>query len=160
MNINQNTPKINLNSLKISKAKTSDFDEILKLLKQLWPKKLKLERLINKYKTEIKSKSKLYFLINLKKRTVGFYSLKIIKQKSVLYIDELVIDSSLRAKGIGTATMENIMFFAKRNGYKKIQLYSNFRRKKTHNFYQKLGFKKQISLISLFKRAFIFTKTI
>jgi len=145
--------------LKITKAKTEDFDKILKLLKQLWPKKKKLERLLNQYQTEIKSKSKLYFLIN-QKGLVGFYSLRSIKQKTVLYVDELVIDTKFRDKGFGTKVMENIISYAKRNRYEKIQLHSNFRRKETHRFYQKLGFKKNISLISLFRRAFIFTKTI
>lgn len=142
-------PKPTSNNLKITKAKAEDFNEIFKLLKQLWPKKnLKRKKLLSKYKDEIKSKSKLYFSIKLKKKMVGFYSLRSVEQGTGLYLDELVIDTQFRDMGIGTKAMKTILSYAKRNKYKKIQLHSNFRRKSTHHFYQKLGFNKSISLIS------------
>lgn len=154
-------PKIILNNLEIKEAKNEDFNKIIQLLKLLWPKKnLNQEKLFGKYKNEIKLKSKLYFLIDLEEKTVGFYSLRNIKQKTSLYIDELIIGTRFRNIGIGTKIMEDIITYAKKEGYKKIQLYSNFRRKDAHNFYQKLSFNKNINLISLFKRAYIFNKII
>lgn len=160
-NVKQNMPKTTLNNLGIIKAKTKDFNKIFKLLKQLWPKKnLKQEKLFSRYKNEIKSKSKLYYLINLKKKTAGFYSLRSVEQTAGLYIDELVIDTQSRNIGIGTKAIKNIFSYAKKNRYKKIQLHSNFHREKTHKFYQKLGFEKSISLTSSLRRAYIFTKVI
>lgn len=154
-------PKTILNNLEITEAEVEDFNKIFQLLKLLWPgKNLKQEKILGKYKNEIKSKSKLYFLIGLEEKIVGFYSLRNIKQKTILYIDELIVDTQFRNIGIGTKTMETIIIYAKENKYKKIQLHSNFRRKNAHNFYQKLGFNKGISLTSLLKGAYIFTKII
>lgn len=57
-----------------------------------------------------------------------------------LYIDDLVVDSSLRSQGLGAAILEEAEHLAKSQGLGKIVLDSGLQRTSAHKFYQRNGF--------------------
>jgi GNAT superfamily N-acetyltransferase len=60
----------------------------------------------------------------------------------------MIVDDSLRGKGIGSSLLEKAFDIAKLMGCKKIELDSGFPREKAHKFYEKIGFEKRAYLFS------------
>ena len=49
------------------------------------------------------------------------YSIKLVLDKTTLYLDMIVLDSKYQNKGIGTKLMKDFVEFAKQNNYKKLE---------------------------------------
>jgi N-acetylglutamate synthase-like GNAT family acetyltransferase len=131
----------------IRKARSEDFKEIYVLLKQLWEgdekefNEKKLEHMFNRMLT---SELRELICAEIDNNIVGYCALSM---KEDLYeegicgrIDEMVIDKSLRGKGIGSKLLVEIIAKAKEKGCKSIELNSATHRKDAHKFYEKNGF--------------------
>lgn len=55
-------------------------------------------------------------------------------------IDDVVVDSAFRGRGLGALLIRRCMDLARARGVRKLQLASNVRRTAAHRFYERLGF--------------------
>jgi len=62
------------------------------------------------------------------------------REKPVLYIGSMVVKEKFRSLGIGRRLMEEVERTAGKRGCNSIQLNSNKRRIRAHQFYERLGF--------------------
>jgi ribosomal protein S18 acetylase RimI-like enzyme len=132
----------------------NDLNSLVNLLQQLWIDKQIDETAVKEViERGIKSPHQFYICANIEEKLVGFCSLSI---KNNLWtcanlgnVDELVVDSNYRNKGIGKMLLHEIEKLARSKGCKRLELDSAFHRNAAHDFYNKLGFQ---------KRAFLFTK--
>jgi len=62
------------------------------------------------------------------------------REKPVLYIGSMVVKEIFRSQGIGEKIMNKVEEVALKRGCNSIQLNSNKRRTRAHQFYEKLGF--------------------
>ena len=140
----------------IRKLNINDLEGLIRLLEQLWVGKTieadAVKRVIEK---GLNSDSQIYICAIDQGKLVGFCSLTI---KNNLWVsanlgnvDELVVDSGYRNKGIGKLLMNKIEQIARDHDCKRLELDSSFHRTIAHGFYERLGFD---------KRAYLFTKDI
>ncbi len=61
------------------------------------------------------------------------------------WIEDVVVDKKYRGKGIGKKIVQDIIAFAKKQGFQKLDLTSSYEREKANLLYQKLGFQKRQS---------------
>jgi glucosamine-phosphate N-acetyltransferase len=137
----------------IRECKEKDFEQVLKLLEQLWPdKKLDREKLHQILLRGLKSESQSYICAVIDENLVGFCSLTIknsLWQAGLLgHIDELIVDKHYHGKGIGSMLLGSITKLAKEKGCRRIELDSAFNRAEAHKFYEKNGFEKRAYLFS------------
>ena len=131
--------------MKIRKATNEDFEEVYSLLKELWPRRrLNKIKLSGVYKKQLKE-GKIFFLCEIKNKIVGMISLNskldIENNGKVGLIEEFIVLEDFRGKGLGKSLMNIALKEARKTGCVEVQLYSSFKRKKTHRFYKNLGFK-------------------
>ena len=62
-------------------------------------------------------------------------------KKDDVYIAEIAIDENQRSKGYGTKVIEDVIDYARKNGYKRVILDADFRNPKAKALYERLGFK-------------------
>lgn len=140
----------------IRECKEGDFEQVLKLLAQLWPeKKLDEKELQQVFLRGLNSEFQSYVCAVIEENIVGFGSLTIknsLWQAGLLgHIDELVVDKEYRGKGIGSKLLEYITNIAKEKSCVRIELDSALDRNQAHKFYEQNGFE---------NRAFLFSKKI
>jgi ribosomal protein S18 acetylase RimI-like enzyme len=140
----------------IRQADFSDFEDILSLLKQLWPKnQFDFDTTKAVFNRNLKSDYKRIICAVQDSKIIGYCSMTIknsLWQQGLLgNVDELVVDDKYRGKGIGKKLMDSITNIAEQIECKKIELDSGLHREDSHEFYKKLGFE---------IRAYIFSKTI
>jgi len=131
----------------IREALLGDYDDILALINQLYIKdnisKQKTKRL---FVENIKDKETIQLILLKENQTIGFASFKIMNniqsQGKIAYLTELIIEENHRNKGFGTRLLSRIMLFAKQKKCIELQFSSTFKRKRAHDFYEKLGFSK------------------
>lgn len=97
--------------LVIRRSKAEDFEQVPKLLGQLWPEKAFDERMLKEvFVRGLNSEYQYYVCAVLNERIVGFGSLTIrnsLWQSGRLgHIDELVVDRDYRGQGIGRKLLE------------------------------------------------------
>jgi len=134
----------------------NDLDGLIRLLGQLWVGKQIDQNAVEKVISKgLKSDHQVYLCATDKEKLIGYCSLTI---KNNLWmaanlgnVDELVVDSNYRNRGIGKMLMAEIESIAKKNNCIRLELDSAFHRITAHKFYDSLGFE---------KRAFLFTKEI
>jgi glucosamine-phosphate N-acetyltransferase len=138
----------------IEYCKEQDFNDIFKLLKQLWPKlDLDKDKIHSLYSKAINSTNQIYICYKYKgEKAVGFCSMvlknNLWQQGKVAHLEELIVDENYRRKGIGKKLITEIVLIARFKGCKRIELDSAFTRKKAHVFYEDLGFKNRAYLFS------------
>ncbi|WP_437939410.1 GNAT family N-acetyltransferase [Sorangium sp. So ce341] len=81
----------------------------------------------------------------LEGRVAGAFQLTIIQHVAYLggrvaQIENVIVDPSLRSRGIGEAMMRWAIDEARRRGCFRVQLTSNKARRRAHRFYERLGF--------------------
>lgn len=140
----------------IRECKEADFEQVLRLLGQLWPdKKLDEKELHCVFLRGLNSEFQHYICATIETDIVGFSSLTIknsLWQEGYIgHIDELIVDKQYRGKGIGSKLLKHIIRVAEEKGCRRAELDSAFDRAKAHEFYQKNGFE---------NRAFLFSKKI
>lgn len=140
-----------LNKIIVRKAKYSDSNDVLRLIKQLEPeltnKDLKKVREIFKAIIEKESYlNKVAILRNKENREkiIGFislvFNLAIHDLGLVATINEIVIDENYRNKKFGSILLENAIGDAESCGCTEIEVASSLDRKTAHQFYKKHGF--------------------
>jgi len=90
-------------------------------------------------------------------RVVGTFQLTFIRQLSyggclVAQVESVHVHSSQRSHGIGRVMMEYAIAEARRRGALRIQLTSNVRRTRAHEFYERLGFRASHKGMKLYLR--------
>ena len=137
----------------IRQCQAEDFNDVVRLLRQLWPgKQLNLASLQTVFDRAIRSESQVYLCAVKGRGVVGFGSLTL---KSNLWhegcmghIDELVVDSEFRGQGIGTQLLEQLVTVARQRHCRRVELDSAFHRKLAHAFYEQHGFASRALLFS------------
>jgi len=132
----------------VRNAEVRDFEEIVELLKQLWPEKKINVRKVKKIFLEQSAKKDSYstLVAEAKGKIVGLiipsYRLNIHSEGVAVCIDELVVDKNCRSNGIGRALIEAGASFCRKRKIAGVSLTSAFHRKGAHIFYEKMGFEK------------------
>jgi GNAT superfamily N-acetyltransferase len=131
--------------IKIRPAKTADFNEIFRLLEQLWKYKKADKKLLKiAYLKSMKEKKYRAFLAVCGGRVLGYAGTIILnllwQAGTICHLNELVVDERLRGKGIGSLMMNHIETYAKKKKCRGIDLESAKSRKKTHKFYKDRGY--------------------
>jgi len=90
-------------------------------------------------------------------KVVGTFQLTFIRQLSyggclVAQVESVHVHSSQRSHGIGRLMMEFAIVEARRRGALRIQLTSNVRRTRAHEFYERLGFRASHKGMKLYLR--------
>ncbi len=137
----------------IRECKEGDFEQVLKLLAQLWPEKvLDRKELQQVFLKGLNSDFQSYVCAIIEDNVVGFASLTIknsLWQEGYMgHIDELIVDREYRGKGIGSKLVEHIVKTAKHKGCRRVELDSAFDRDEAHKFYEQNGFDNRASLFS------------
>ncbi|MBW2310232.1 MAG: GNAT family N-acetyltransferase [Deltaproteobacteria bacterium] len=137
--------------IEIRECRRADFEQILTLLHQLWPKKsLDRERLRKAYDRRLRSPDQFHICATIDADVIGFCSLTVkssLSQQGYLgFVDELVVDKQHRGRGVGTLLLHRITTIAAKNGCREIELDSYLHRKGAHSFYEKHGFTKRVHL--------------
>jgi GNAT superfamily N-acetyltransferase len=140
----------------IRKCNAGDFNEVIPLLRQLWTDKAVDPTLLRPiFDRGLASSSKTYLVATDGNRVIGFGSLSLKDdlwpEGQVAYIDELVVDSEYRSKGIGAQLLERLVTTAQEKSCYRIELTSAFYRKDSHRFYERHGFS---------SRAYVFSKVL
>jgi GNAT superfamily N-acetyltransferase len=140
----------------IRATKQEDFDDILPLLKQLWPANpLDLKAARDIFTKGLASDRRAYLCACQGDRIIGFCTVMIRDclwlQGDVGYLCDLVVDQEHRGSGVGTALVERAVEIARERGCRRVELDSGFPRTAAHQFYERRGFE---------KRAFLFSKVL
>ena len=140
----------------IRRCRVEDFDVVILLLRQLWAdKSIHPDLLRPIFESALASESNTYLCATFKSRVIGFGSCtlkdNLWPEGRLAYVDELVVDSGFRGKGIGAQMLEQLVRFARDNGCCRIELVSAFYRGESHVFYERQGFA---------RRAFVFSKVL
>jgi ribosomal protein S18 acetylase RimI-like enzyme len=140
--------------VQIRKCSEADFNEVVMLLRQLWPDKpLNTQSLQSVYDIALSSENQKYICAVEDSKVVGFGSLTIknnLWQEGRLgHIDELVVDNDYRGKGIGRQLLAQLIVLAKEQKCKRVELDTAFHRKEAHRFYEQQGFENRAYLFSM-----------
>ena len=130
-----------------------DFDEVILLLRQLWTDKIVEPAALRPiFDRALASNSKTYLVATDENRVIGFGSLSLKDdlwpEGRVAYIDELVVNTKFRNKGIGTQLLERLVATARQRSCCRIELTSAFNRKNSHRFYERHGFSSRAYVFS------------
>jgi GNAT superfamily N-acetyltransferase len=141
-------------SVTIRSTRREDFDEIIPLLKQLWPAQpIDFKAARDIFDKGMACDRRAYLCACLGEQIIGFGTLMIRDclwlQGDVGYICDLVVDQEHRGSGVGTALVEKAVEIARQRGCRRVELDSGFHRTAAHQFYEGRGFE---------KRAFLFSK--
>lgn len=132
----------------LKKINKETVSQICSLMKQLIPQNNYF--LLNSlspfwFKKIIKNKStKIFIALNQYKKIIGIITMiSYFKTDGShkVYVEDFVVDSNYRNKGIGKALIKKVIKTAEKMGANTIELTSNPSRKAANIFYQKIGFK-------------------
>ncbi len=137
-----------MNKLIINQIKKRN-DSLCKSINQLLPQLSEGTTISNKQLQRIiESENSLLFVAEDKNNEiVGMATLVCydIPTGQKAWIEDVVVDTKWRGKGIGKKIVQEIIAFAKNQGIKKVDLTSSYQREKANLLYQKLGFQKRQS---------------
>src|SRR5215472_6473786 len=130
----------------IRQCRPEDFEAVVPLLRQLWPEKqLDPTTLQTVFARALASETQAYFCATTNaQQLVAFGSLTLKNnlwhEGCLGHIDELVVDSHYRGRGIGTQLLTQLVTFAGQKGCRRVELDSAFHRLEAHEFYKRHGF--------------------
>jgi glucosamine-phosphate N-acetyltransferase len=142
--------------MKIRSCVVRDFDQVCRLLSQLWPGlPSKKDALRKTFARALNSSRNRYFCAVDEDTVIGFCSLSIresLWQQGLLaHVDEIIVDKKHRKRGIGSTLLEEAAAYAREKGCVRVELDSAFHRKAAHCFYKEQNFD---------KRAYVFSKAL
>ncbi|HEV2620073.1 MAG TPA: GNAT family N-acetyltransferase [Acidobacteriaceae bacterium] len=140
----------------IRTCRPEDFEQIMPLLQQLWPDQiLSRDLLLAVYQRGLALDVQHYLCAVERDRIVAFCSMTIKnnlwQQGYLAHLDELVVNSADRGRGIGTRLIDAMIALARQAGCTRIELDSAMYRTGAHGFYQNHGFE---------NRAYLFSKSL
>jgi GNAT superfamily N-acetyltransferase len=124
-----------------------DFEDILALLRQLWPDlELDAARLEEVFAECLAADNYSALCAVSDGRVVGFCDLTVRpslwQSGRLAYIDDLVVDESFRGMGIGASLLQRAAEIARSRGCAHIALDSFFHREDAHRFYEGRGMRR------------------
>lgn len=137
----------------VRRAEEDDFDDVLRLLGQLWPDKdLDEEQYRKIFSKTVNSEKGIAFCAVYGGHIAGVILGSVVNNYysggDVCFISALVVDSGCRGMHLGTELLNAVREFGAEHECKAIELDANFHRERSHEFYVSYGFD---------KRAFTFT---
>lgn len=141
-------------SLELKNALITDFEDVFKLLEQLWSDtKLIKEDLANVYSYNLDRDETFNKVVFLDNKMIAYYSgytsMNLYHSGKVFYLQIIIVDENYRNLGIGKKIIDDIMDISSSEKCKAIELDSAFFRESAHRFYTNLGFR---------KRGYVFSK--
>jgi GNAT superfamily N-acetyltransferase len=139
---------ISLENLKIEEAKENDISSLIELYAQLdSDSKLTVKEAVEILNTIKRYPNYSVYVAKLNDKIAGAFELLIMdnfahKGAKSGIIEDVVVDISMRSKGIGREMMKYAMKICRENKCYKLVLSSNLKREKAHKFYEDLGFVK------------------
>ena len=139
--------------LTVRPARADDFENVIPLLRQLWPgKQIDTDAMRKTFMRGVSSPNDELFCAVSNGAVIGFCAYAIVnnlwQEGCIAYVYAMVIDEGLRGKGFGTRLIQAAVDTAKQQGLKRVELDSAFHREKAHRFYETLGFEKRGYLFS------------
>lgn len=137
-----------MENLIIEEAKESDIPSLIELYAQLdGGDKLTIKEAIKIIENIKKYPHFSLYVARLNDRVVGAFELLIMdnvahKGAQSGIVEDVIVDSSMRSKGIGRAMMKSAMEICRKNNCYKLVLSSDMKRGEAHEFYESLGFEK------------------
>lgn len=137
----------------VRRCASADFDGVVPLLRELWPdNQLDLAALRVVWGSALTSASQVYVCATDSDSVVGFGSLSwknnLWQEGLLAHVDELVVQSQHRGKGVGTKILGYLTDLARAKGCKRLELDSAHHRTGAHEFYAAQGFKNRASVFS------------
>ncbi len=134
-------------------ATPEDFEDLLGLLRQLWPgKPIVPERLREVFHRVLATPSKHYFCAVEDGKPVGLGAVSfkdnLWQEGEIAYVEELVVLEAWRGQGIGTRLLTHLIQLAEARGCRRIELDSAFHRTAAHRLYERHGLEKRAYLFS------------
>ncbi|QIK53716.1 GNAT family N-acetyltransferase [Dysgonomonas sp. HDW5B] len=130
----------------IRKAEQADLDRVYELICELEQTVLDKDVFTQIYDRQISDCHYLLIVVQLNQLVVGFLSLQIKEHlhhaAKIAEIIELVIHESSRGQRIGDSLFQAGKKFAKENNCSQLELCTNVRRLRAHQFYEKQGMNK------------------
>lgn len=130
----------------IRKAEQADLDRVYELICELEQTVLDKDVFTQIYDRQISDCHYLLIVVQLNQLVVGFLSLQIKEHlhhaAKIAEIIELVIHESSRGQRIGDSLFQAAKKFAKENNCSQLELCTNVRRLRAHQFYEKQGMNK------------------
>jgi GNAT superfamily N-acetyltransferase len=138
---------------KIRICRSDDFVGVAELLKQQqWPSEGCGDAPVRgDFERGLASPRQRFLCAEIDSRVVAFASLTLkssLREGSVGYVDELVVDREHRCRGIATLLMQRIEEIALAAGCSRLELDAAFHRKETHAFYEQHRFERRALLFS------------
>ncbi len=126
-------------------CRASDLDAIVPLLQQLWPEtELDRGKLSVVFARGLSSDDQHFFCADRAGAILAFCSLSfrnsIKRQGPLAFIEELVVDESMRGQGLGGRMLDHAIAMARERGCPVIELESGSHREEAHRFYLERGF--------------------
>ena len=135
-------------SLGIRNALLADFEEIFKLLQQLWnDTQLNKENLANVYSYNL-GRDEIFDKVVFQDNKIiayysGYTSMNLYHSGKVFYLQIIIVDENYRNLGIGKKIIDDIIAISLVEKCRAIELDSAFFRESAHRFYTNLGFEKR-----------------
>lgn len=139
--------------IKIRQCRPEDFDNVVLLLRQLWPDKhLDPISLRVVFGRAMSSGTQTYVCATDGEHIVGFGSLtlknNLWQEGYVGHVDELVVDNKYRGRGVGAQLLKHLVVLAQQMHCRRVELDSAFHRREAHEFYERHGFESRALLFS------------
>jgi GNAT superfamily N-acetyltransferase len=137
------------NDLVIRKAEDRDLEDLLSILAQLGstsPLDSALDNVQRAWHQIQSQPDRALLVAEVRGRVVGTIDCSLTPNlthdaRSYITIENFVVDSAHRRRGVGTALLNAVIEQARRTGCYKIQLQSDIKRLEAHRLYEAVGFK-------------------
>ena len=141
-------------SLELKNAQVTDFEDVFKLLEQLWSDtKLNKKDFADVYSSNLGREDTFNKVAILDNKVIAYYCgytfLNLYHTGKVFYLQIIIVDENYRKLGIGKKIIDDIVSISSSKKCKAIELDSAFFRESAHRFYTNLGFN---------KRGYVFSK--
>ena len=136
--------------MKIRLAKKGDFNEVMRLLTQLWspgkivPKNMK--KLKKAWHKNLKSNYTYNLIMEDKGRLIAHVTMRVIPEfwlkAEIGFIDDVIVDEPYRGQGLGQKLMEAMEKLAKKKKVKTMGLYTEDYRPQAIKLYESHGYER------------------
>jgi PhnO protein len=132
-------------NIKIRNARIEDMLTVYEQINDLEEKVLNMNSFQKKFKANIFNKNIIYLVaVSSNKEKIGFISCHIQDllhhDKRVAEIQELYVDKKFRKLGAGSLLVKSLINKLKTKNCESLEVTAQNKRRKTHQFYSKIGF--------------------
>lgn len=133
--------------MKIRKLELNDIEPSYKLLNELYNNEIVYDIFEDKYNKSLQVDSFYGIVAEENGIILGILISRVVnrlvKQKDILFIDDLIVNKDYRSNGIGNLLLQKAIDYAKEKNCETVELKSYINNEKSHKLYEKMGFKKQ-----------------